>query len=55
VIARPAELGSELAEVMAYLAQLEFLLPDMPDKQKHELRSLLTDTKPKLRRLANGN
>jgi hypothetical protein len=52
---RPPEIGSELAEVMAYLAQLEFLLPDMPDKKKHELRQLLTDSKPKLRRLCNGH
>jgi hypothetical protein len=52
---RPPDLGSELAEVMSYLASLEFLLPNLPDKQKHELRQELTNLKPKLRKLANGN
>jgi hypothetical protein len=51
VTALPSKLGDELAEVMSYLAQLEFLLPDMPDKQKHELRQELSNLKPKLRRL----
>jgi hypothetical protein len=51
---RPADLGGELAEVMQYLASLEFMLPHMPDQTKQELRQELTTLKPKLRRLANG-